>query len=139
MVPFWLTSAGAPRLCHYVNAFGLGVGFSGDDDATLNTAGVYFDNLSYSLVPPRIVAPPAGRTNNAGTTATFAVSATGVSLNYQWRKGTQPLANGGNISGATTPILTLTNVSEAEAGRYGVDISNVSGTAVSPAAISFIV
>ncbi len=126
-------------LSEFLNAFGVGVGFSGDDDPNQNTAGVYFDNLSYSLVPPRIVAPPAGRTNNAGTTATFAVTATGGSLNYQWRKGTQLLANGGNISGATTSNLTLTNVSQADAGSYGVDVSNVSGTAGSPAAVLTII
>ena len=121
-------------LSESLNAFGVGVGFSGNDDATLNTAGVYFDNLSYSLVPPRIVTPPSSRTNNAGTTATFAVTATGVSLNYQWRKGTQNLANGGNISGATTPTLTLTNVSQADAGSYSAEVRNVSGTATSSAA-----
>ena len=117
-----------------LNAFGVGVGFMGNDDATLNTAGVYFDNLSYSLVPPRIVTPPSSRTNNAATTATFNVTATGLSLNYQWRKGTQDLTNGANISGVTTPTLTLTNVSQADAGNYSVEVRNVSGTATSAAA-----
>jgi len=121
------------------NAFGVGVGFSGNDDATQNTAGVYFDNLSYSLVPPRIVTPPSGRTNNAGTTAAFTVSATGLSLNYQWRKAAQDLADGGNISGATTPTLTLTNVSQADAASYSVEVRNVSGTATSAAAALIVI
>jgi hypothetical protein len=121
-------------LSESLNAFGVGAGFSGDDNATLNTAGVYFDNLSYSLVPPRIVTPPSSRTNNAGTTATFTVTATGLSLYYQWWKGTQMLTNDGNISGAHTPTLTLTNVSQADAGNYSVEVRNVSGTATSAAA-----
>jgi len=121
-------------LSESLNAFGVGVGFSGNDDATLNTAGVYFDNLSYSLVPPRIVTPPSSRTNNAGTTATFTVTATGLSLYYQWWKGAQLLTNGGNISGTTTSTLTLTNVSQADAASYSVEVRNVSGSATSSAA-----
>jgi hypothetical protein len=117
-----------------LNAFGVGVGFMGNDDATQNTAGVFFDNLTYSLVPPRIVSQPASRTNNAGTTATFSVTVTGLSLYYQWWKGTQMLTNGGNVSGADSPTLTLASVTQADAGNYRVEVRNVSGTATSATA-----
>ena len=122
-----------------LNAFGIGVGFMGNDDSTLNTAGVYFDNLSYSLVPPRITSQPTGRTNAAGTSATFAVTASGLSLYYQWWKGAQMLTNGGNVSGADSPTLTLASVSQTDAGNYRVEVRNVSGSATSWAAILTII
>ena len=118
-----------------LNAFGVGVGFTGDNDPNQNTAGVYFDNLSYSLVPPHIITPPSSRTNDMGTTAMFTVTASGLSLHYQWWKGGQRLANGGGVSGADTATLTLGPLGLADAGDYRVDVSNVSGTATSPSAI----
>jgi len=48
-------------------------------------------------VPPTILNQPVDRTNNAGTSASFTVSADGDGpLKYQWRKNDSPLA------GATT-------------------------------------
>lgn len=83
---------------------------------------------------PEVTVPPVSRTNNAGTIATFTVTAPGGFLSYQWRKGTQDLVNGGNISGATTPTLTLTAVSQTDAGNYSVVVSNAAGTATSAVA-----
>ncbi|MDB6108682.1 MAG: hypothetical protein JWR69_432, partial [Pedosphaera sp.] len=84
---------------------------------------------------PVITSQPASRTNNAGTTATFAVTVSGTApLSYQWKKGALTLSDGGNISGATSPILTLTGVSAAEAASYTVFISNAVGNATSIAA-----
>ncbi|MEJ0033322.1 MAG: hypothetical protein WDO15_24635 [Bacteroidota bacterium] len=46
----------------------------------------------------------------AGQTTSFTITANGTSISYQWRKGTTNLSNGGNISGATSATLTLSNM-----------------------------
>lgn len=85
--------------------------------------------------PPAIASPPANRTNAAGTTATFAVSATGTGpLSYQWRKNGVGFSNGGNVSGATTTNLTLTSVSQSDAASYTVAITNSAGSVTSAVA-----
>jgi len=84
-------------------------------------------------VPPFIVTPPSSRTNDAGTTASFVVGGGGTSpLSYQWfRDETNGLSDGGNISGAATTTLTLSNVLGADAAGYSVVISNGSGSVTS--------
>jgi gamma-glutamyltranspeptidase len=77
---------------------------------------------------PAIVTQPASRTNMAGTTATFSVTAIGPgTLTYHWRKNGTNLADGGNIFGATTSQLSLNAVSSADAGTYSVTVSNSTG------------
>ncbi|MGN6214296.1 T9SS type A sorting domain-containing protein [Parafilimonas sp.] len=64
----------------------------------------------------------------SGGTAVFSVNASGTGITYQWRKGTVPLSNGGNISGADSPILTITNVTSADAAtNYNVLIKSPGG------------
>ena len=52
------------------------------------------------------------------------MAATGAGLTYQWRKGTVNLTNGGNISGANYPTLTIdpVNISDA-ASNYNVVVT----------------
>lgn len=57
-------------------------------------------------------------------TQILSVFATGVNLNYQWKKEGVNLVNGGVVSGATSASLTLTNPQIANAGNYEVQISN---------------
>ncbi|MEO5803498.1 MAG: immunoglobulin domain-containing protein [Verrucomicrobiota bacterium] len=84
---------------------------------------------------PAISMQPQSRTKNAGTTATFTVSATGTApLNYQWKKNNLNILDGGNISGATSATLTLSNVSSSDAADYTVTISNAGGSLDSSAA-----
>ena len=74
---------------------------------------------------PNITSQPQSRTNSAGTTATFSVTAGGTApLYYQWYKNGVDLSDGGGISGATTPTLTLTGVTSANAGTYNVVVYN---------------
>ena len=88
---------------------------------------------------PYITADPQSRTNYSGTTATFTVTATNGPLFYRWRKGTQNLSNGGNVSGATSPTLTLTSVGSTEVGDYSVAINNMTGSATSAPATLIVV
>lgn len=83
------------------------------------------------ISPPVITTQPVSRTNNAGTTATFTATATGTSLNYQWRKNAVDLVNGGNVSGATTATLSLTAILTGDEGSYSVVITNIAGSATS--------
>ena len=90
-----------------------------------------------SVNDPILLSQPIARTNIAGTTATFTVSAFGTApLSYLWRKNGTPLSNGGNIFGATTSSLTISNVSQAEASVYTVMVSNISSAQIAgPAAL----
>ena len=81
---------------------------------------------------PSIITQPADLMCLAGTTATFTVEAEGVlPLKYRWQKNSISLSNGGNISGATSGTLTLSNVSPADSGTYSVVITNNFGAVTS--------
>ncbi|MCX8091420.1 MAG: PA14 domain-containing protein, partial [Verrucomicrobiae bacterium] len=85
--------------------------------------------------PPTITSQPATQTKNPGETATFTVAASSSSpLTYQWRKNGVNLANGGNISGATSPTLTIANVQLADAAFYSCVVANAGGSVSSAAA-----
>lgn len=86
------------------------------------------------LDPPKITSQPLSTTNIAGTKAGFAVVATGTGpLNYQWLKGASP------ISQAKAASLTLTNVTDADAGIYSVIVSNTLGKVTSAGAMLTII
>jgi hypothetical protein len=86
--------------------------------------------------PPSITTQPMSRTNNAGTTATFTVVYTGTAPSFQWYKnGTNALADGGNVSGATSPTLSLNNVFGVDQGAYSVVASNAAAVVVSSNAL----
>jgi hypothetical protein len=75
-------------------------------------------------VPPSITAQPQSQTVNAGTNVSFTAAASGTApLLYQWQK------NGANISGATTDVLSLTNVSLSDEGNYIMTVTNSAGSA----------
>jgi hypothetical protein len=86
---------------------------------------------------PLVTSQPTSRTNTAGTTATFTVSAAGTTpLGYQWVKNAiQYLTDTNNISGARTNTLTLTNVAPSDAGTYTVVVTNPAGSVTSAPAI----
>ncbi len=102
-----------------------------------NLAGtVLSSNATLTVIdPPAITQQPQSRTNNATTTATFTITLAGNStppFGYQWFKNdTNLLVDGGNISGATSPTLTISNVLAADDGEYSVVVTNVAGTATS--------
>src|ERR1017187_10513701 len=96
-------------------------------------------NYGYGTVftlqfPPAIPVQPQSQVANAGATATFLVSATGLNPAYQWRKNGASLANGGKISGATTNKLTVTNVSDSDVAVYSVTVTNLLGSVTSSGA-----
>jgi hypothetical protein len=86
-----------------------------------------------------ITTDPANQTVCEGVTASFTVVATGPSLTYQWRKGGTPLSNGGNISGATSASLVISNTTGADAGSYDVVVTSTCGSPVTSAAATLTV
>lgn len=75
---------------------------------------------------PRVLIQPVQRTEFTGSTLTLHVGAVGgPPLRYQWRH------DGINIPGATNRLLTLTNLSLADAGGYTAVVSNLIGSATS--------
>ncbi len=88
------------------------------------------------LMPPNITSQPANATVTEGGNASFTVVAGGAApLTYQWRKNGSPLADAGNLAGATAATLNLANVTTTDAGNYSVLVSNTDGTATSSAAV----
>jgi hypothetical protein len=100
--------------------------------------GISVDMYAYSLLvddvtvtsvgssAPAITSQPQSRTNVAGSTATFSVSATGAApLNYHWR------FNGTAIGGATGSSYSRDNVQSVDAGNYTVVLSNAFGSVTS--------
>lgn len=83
--------------------------------------------------PVSITSQPQSRTNNAGTTATFTVGATGTGpLYYQWRKdGSDLVDDGFHIVGANLPTLSISNVLAPDAGGYSVVVTNAVSTVTS--------
>ncbi len=61
------------------------------------------------------------------------MSATGEQLAYQWRR------DGADLTGETSPTLTLTAASSGDAGRYSVVVTNPAGTVTSAEAVVVVV
>lgn len=89
--------------------------------------------------PATISTQPLSRTNVAGTLATFSVGASGTAIQYQWRKNGTALSNGGSITGASSPTLSIANVGTSDAASYSVDVSNVVNVVSSSNAILTVV
>ena len=132
---------------------GTTIGGDGSNDGTgLNGTLSDVAVFNYSLTPaqitqlyldanggaPLILSQSASQTNFAGSTLQLAVSVAGNSpFNYQWKAGAigsgtyTNVVNGGNISGATSATLIITNATFANAADYIVVVGNSQGTATS--------
>ena len=69
----------------------------------------------------------------SGSSVSIAITATGTApITYQWRRGTTNLVNGGNVSGATGPTLTLNPIGLGDdAANYNCVVTNGCGNATS--------
>ena len=109
-----------------------------DLNDTGNDHALAIDDLTItftSVTDPPVIAPggqPQSRTNIAGTTATFTVSASSLSpMGYQWQKDGMNLTDGGEISGSSTSTLTLSTITLNDAANYTVIITNSYGSVTS--------
>ena len=84
---------------------------------------------------PSIVTQPASQFGALGSTITLSVSASGTGpLNYQWFQSGVALADGGNVSGSSSNVLTITTLTTNEVATYFVVVSNAFGSATSATA-----
>jgi subtilase family serine protease len=87
------------------------------------------------VFPPAFTAQPTNQTVVAGANAVFSATVSGaLPLTYQWRKNGTNLLNGGNVSGATSNVLTISTVTSVNAGNYALVATNIYGSATSQVA-----
>ena len=84
-------------------------------------------------VPPIIVTHPQSLSVFPGTNVTLSVRAGGTpTITYRWQKGTNgvfvDVVDGGDISGATTPVLAVNNVDFDDGAEYRAVVSNGVGS-----------
>ncbi|MBN2506890.1 MAG: immunoglobulin domain-containing protein [Verrucomicrobia bacterium] len=84
---------------------------------------------------PRLTWQPQSQSVAISNRASFAVAAAGTEpLTYQWQKDGIDLFDGGNIIGAGTASLILSNVQPSDAGGYTVVVTNTLGAVTSQVA-----
>jgi hypothetical protein len=94
------------------------------------------DDVSVTPISaPTLTVQPTNLTVFAGSNAVFSATANGSApLVYHWRKNGANLANGGNISGATTNVLKITAATTNNAGNYDLVVTNAYGSVTSSVA-----
>ncbi len=136
--PFWLynfegntTIYMRPAYPAGVQSYLTSVGFSAPGPPPSSGDYPYVE----AWIAPSITTQPASTNVNSGDTVTLAVGATGLPLFYQWLKNGVPLTDGGPISGALTPRLTISPVTSGAV--YSVVITNGGSSITSaPAALT---
>ena len=93
-------------------------------------ASVATTNLTVKpAAPPVITVSPRDRVAEEGQSVTFSYTATGsYPRTHVWRRG------GVTIPGASSAVLSLTNITTADAGAYSVQVTNALGSATSESA-----
>lgn len=82
---------------------------------------------------PTITTALANTSVLVGSTAKLSVAANGSGLKYVWTKDGVILTNGGGVSGATGPALSLSTVTGAAEATYAVIVSNTGGSVTNSA------
>lgn len=99
-------------------------------NTSMNFENFFLSTNAVSIVPPAIGVngAPWNQTVAAGGGAQFGVSATGTQpFTYGWTLNGVLLNNGGRISGAHGPILTIANVGPSDAGQIIAWVTNSVG------------
>ena len=92
-------------------------------------------SLDFSSAP-QITAQPSSQAGFVGQNLVFDVAVLGAApLFYEWQRNGTNLSDGGNISGSSTRVLRLANVTSADAATYLVTVSNLLGAANSAGAV----
>lgn len=90
-------------------------------------------------IPPYFTQQPSNQIVPYNGAATFAAGVGGSAvLNYQWRFNGVNLTDGADVSGSTSPTLTILNATAAADGTYTLVVTNTSAT-VTSAPVSLLV
>jgi hypothetical protein len=122
-------SGATTQVLNIANASGADSGqYSAEVTATDTGCAAFSDEATVIVTaePTIFLDPPATVDADEGDTVMLAVSTIPGFYDVQWRKGGSPLANGGNISGATSETLTITNAAVADSGTYDVVLTDMS-------------
>ena len=86
-------------------------------------------------LPPSFSTQPTNLVVVAGSNAVFGATVSGtLPLVYQWRQNATNLPSGGNVTGATSNVLSLTAITLTNAGNYTLVVTNVYGAGTSAVA-----
>lgn len=99
-------------------------------NTSMNFENFFISTTPVSIVPPAIGVngAPWSQTVASGGGVSFGVSATGTQpFTYGWTLNGVLLINGGRISGAHSPVLTIANVTAADAGQVIAWVTNSVG------------
>ncbi len=104
---------------------------------TITTSGCQASN---SVIVAVNAIPTVSTSACVGGSVSFSATAVGTGVTYQWRNGTVNLMDGGNISGATSPTLTISPVSISDASsNYNVVITGACTSSVTPLSLGLVV
>jgi hypothetical protein len=103
---------------------GLGVSYS--------NSGVYLTVTNTVNLAPAITVQPTNVTVPYAGSVLLSVAATGMTpLSYQWFWNGAALSDGGAVSGSASPSLVLNGITDDNAGKYCVTVSNSYGSVTS--------
>lgn len=103
------------------------------EERKANTA--YLVGRIIRCVPTTISVQPSDTSVCQGQDATLTATGNGTGLTYQWYKGSTPLTDGGDISGATSSTLKIATAALSDAGSYKVTINGACGSVTSNVAV----
>lgn len=115
---------------------GLGIGWramaSTSGGTVMDISSITVEGSATTITtPPDIITQPVPVTVPAGGSCAFSVVAQGFGMKYQWKRYGTNLVDGGNISGATSPMLVISPASAADvasgANGYYVTITGTGG------------
>ncbi len=127
---FTPTLAGSGTITYQLT-YSTGTACPGSGDITITTVVPLTVRIESGL---KITTQPLSQKADVGENAVFSVVGSGNPTSYQWSKDGEELEDGGNISGAATAILQISDVTTADVGVYTVAVANECETAVSSTA-----
>ena len=132
-----VTTIGGTTAAGFSDGAGTAARFNRPSGIAVDSAGTLYiaDSASHTIRKgalggvPTIQVQPQNQNAGAGGTVNFSVTASGAPApTYQWRR------NGIAIPGATSSLLTVSNIQAAQAGDYSVVITNAFGSVTSTVA-----